>query len=382
LVADQANELIVDANSAIIANNANSAVEKVTDLAKIIFEIDPFAPKELPVGWEAILSAWLHGDAMADIGGDDRNQVLNFVEEGLVYKLPWGIEALRVRAEANLDVIGDPMMAMTIQDFDVGHLAPALETGTLNRSAAILIQAGFSSRTASLKIIANTNATFENATELARWLCSEEITVLTDNPDWPTRETRNLWLEFQQSYSPTINKIWTKQTLDCQVNWNEGIQNAAPNQPFRIEIGESDSLLVMSPAMEPLGQLVGSFTGTSIGLVRGRSLGVGDELRLEYFGPSRLICTYPTGKYVSAVEFGRYLRKVFPSIKTTASGTFLHRGADGVERKRSTRYTFPPLPTARRQIEAHMGQKIPWTQELPDWEDRVLDNRVEGDTPF
>jgi len=291
LVANQANQLIVEANAAIIINDVDNAVEKVTDLAKIIFEIDPFAPKELPESWEAILSAWLRGNTLADIGGDDRNRVLTFIEEGLVYKLPWGIEALRVRAEANLDIVGDPIAAMTIQDFEVGLLAPALETGTLNRSAAILIQAGFSSRTASLKIIADTNATFENAIELAAWLRSEEIMALTNNAVWPTRETRNLWLEFRQSYSPANNKIWRKQTLDCPVIWNEGIPNPAQNQPFRIKSGEGESLLVMSPSMEPLGRLVGSFTKTSIGVVHGKSFGQGDELRLEYFGPSSLMRT-------------------------------------------------------------------------------------------
>ena len=28
-----------------------------------------------------------------------------FIEEGLIYKLPWGLEAIRVRAQANEDVV-------------------------------------------------------------------------------------------------------------------------------------------------------------------------------------------------------------------------------------------------------------------------------------
>jgi hypothetical protein len=126
---------------------------------------------------------------------------------------------------------------------------------------------------------------------LAAWLSSEEITTLTNNEVWPTRETRNLWLEFRQSYSPANNKIWRKQTLDCPVIWNEGIQNPVANQSFRIKSGEDRSLLVMSPSIELLGRLVGSFTETSSGVIHGKSIGPGDELRLEYFGPSNLIRT-------------------------------------------------------------------------------------------
>lgn len=288
LVAEQANDLIVGANGAIIAADDDRAIEIVIELAEIIFAIVPFTPKELPEEWKIILTTWLRGNTLANVGGDDRNQVLTFVEEALVYKLPWGIEALRVRAEANSDTIGDQLEGMTIDDFEVGLLAPALETGTLNRSATLLMQAGFSSRTAALKVVVETNATFENAHELKAWLHSEEIVALTANTEWPTVETRNLWLEFQQGYSPASNRVWKKWVLDCPVDWNEGVLAPEVDRSFRIHRSVDGILQVLSPSMETLGQLTGTFVEIPIGLIRGKSLGTDDVLRIEYFGPLEL----------------------------------------------------------------------------------------------
>lgn len=91
---------------------------------------------------------------------------------------------------------------------------------------------------------------------------------------------------------------------------------------------------------------------------------------------------YPAGKYTSSTELGRYLKKVFPSIGTTQSGTFQHWGADGVEMRRSTRYSFPPLEIARSMFGTHMGQAVPWTRELTDWHDVREGDGAEDDTPF
>jgi hypothetical protein len=288
LIADQANELIVSANGSIIAGENDRAIENIIKLAEIIFAIEPFVPKEKPNEWRAILSAWLRGETLAGVGGKNRNQVLTFVEEALVYKLPWGIEALRVRAEANSDIIGDELEGMTIDDFEVGLVAPALETGTLNRSAALLMQAGFSSRTASLKIIADTGATFDNAHELKAWLHSEEVVALTGIAEWPTVETRRLWLEFWRGYLPESNRVWKKQVLYSKVVWNEGVQVPLIGEALRIQDIGGGRFQVASPSLEVLGQLIGSYAGLPIGLLRGTSIGLGDVLSIEYFGPLEL----------------------------------------------------------------------------------------------
>jgi hypothetical protein len=97
--APAANGLLIDVNYHIMTGNNEGAITAFTKLANIIFAIAPFVPNPLPQNWEAVLRAWLSGETMADVAEDD-GDALRFVEDGLIYKLPWGMEALRVRAEA------------------------------------------------------------------------------------------------------------------------------------------------------------------------------------------------------------------------------------------------------------------------------------------
>ena len=45
-------------------------------------------------------------------GYGQESETLDFIEGGLVYRLPWAMEAVRVRAEANGDVVGDNGLAL------------------------------------------------------------------------------------------------------------------------------------------------------------------------------------------------------------------------------------------------------------------------------
>ena len=117
----------------------------------MIFAIPPFIPDPFPENLPNVLRTWLSGEAIADVAAANSGNVLRFVENGLFYKLPWGMEAIRVRAQANSDDVGGELGHMTIDDFEVGLAVPAIETGCLNRSAAILMQAGFNSRLAAIE---------------------------------------------------------------------------------------------------------------------------------------------------------------------------------------------------------------------------------------
>lgn len=113
---------------------------------------------------------------------------LQFIEGGLGYRLPWAMEALRVRAAANGDTVGMP--ALALEDYELGLAVPAVETGTMNRSASILIQAGFNSRQAAIKAVTDTAANFTNGAELRDWLRSPGLAVYSAQPNWPTAEAR------------------------------------------------------------------------------------------------------------------------------------------------------------------------------------------------
>jgi hypothetical protein len=72
----------------------------------------------------------------------------------------------------------------------IGLAVPAVETGTLNRCATILTQAGFASRHGAIKAVEDTGATFTTAPELAFWLNSDEIEELSERADWPSTQTK------------------------------------------------------------------------------------------------------------------------------------------------------------------------------------------------
>ncbi|TSA58584.1 MAG: DEAD/DEAH box helicase, partial [Methylophilaceae bacterium] len=139
-----------------------------------------------------------------------------FIEEGLIYRLPWGLEAIRVRAQANQDVIADGAI---IDDYEVGLVVPAIESGTLNRSAALLMQAGFNSRKAAIQAVRSTNATFTNSRQFKRWLTSDEVFDLASRFDWPTPETSTLWWKFVEEYQPTSESTWNVVNEYIPVVW-------------------------------------------------------------------------------------------------------------------------------------------------------------------
>ena len=57
-------------------------------------------------------------------------------------------------------------MDLSLNDFESTPAVSAVETGTLNLSASVLIQAGFASRLAAIKAVNDTAANFSNSTEL------------------------------------------------------------------------------------------------------------------------------------------------------------------------------------------------------------------------
>jgi hypothetical protein len=135
----------------------------------LAFAFYPFVPDPMPDDWRNVLRAWLLGRPLATMAVGHESETLQFVEGGLVFRLPWALEAIRDRAATH----GDTVNGLAITDFELGHAVSAVETGTLNRSASILIQAAFNSRLAAIKAV--TGATFGNGQELRQWLASKDV---------------------------------------------------------------------------------------------------------------------------------------------------------------------------------------------------------------
>ncbi len=283
-IAADANVLLIQANAAILAGDGEQAVTALTSLAEALFRIAPFTPDPLPANWREILRAWLLGQPLAILAHDDPD-VLRFVEGGLIYRLPWGMEALRVRAEA----LGEEVYpGLTFSDFETGLAVPAVETGTLNRSGAVLMQAGFTSRLAAIKAVMETNATFDGYQGLREWLNSENVIVLSRKDNWPTLETAEMWRSFVASFVPIEKAVWKDWNWLPSVAWDEG-KTPPAYSPVRVVTSPDGSVdWVLSPDHEILGYLANRLNTGRKGLVKATVDADRTRLNISYIGPADL----------------------------------------------------------------------------------------------
>lgn len=276
------NDLLIKANAHLLEDDAEGFVTTITAIAEHVFPISPFTPEKLPDNWRDILQAWLLGQPLAAVAEGQEADTLQFVEGGLVYRLPWAMEAIRVRGLANNDAIGDD--GLHLEDFELGLAVSAVETGATQRPASILIQAGFSSRLAAIKAVNDTDARFTNGRGLQRWLASDAVQGLSQRPDWPTAETATMWKAFVESYAPHATATWTDRNYWATANWTQ----AAPAAGTPIRLHHLDGRVVILSADGGLiGDVNVALNPARRGLLRAES-GNGRRIELSYLGPEDL----------------------------------------------------------------------------------------------
>jgi len=281
-IAADVNLLLIQANGGILGGDAEAAITAITSIAERVFAFYPFMPDPMPDNWREILRVWLLGQPVAAIAAGQESETLQFIEGGLVYRLPWAIEAIRVRAVANGDTVND----ILLQDHELGLAVPAVETGTLNRSASILIQAGFNSRLAAIKAVTDTGATFQSGPGLRQWLNSQTVDTWSNEPDWPTAETKAMWTAFAQSFIPRENITWSDRRYWAQVTWF----GAPLSRGTPVHIHEwADEPYVLSADGMPLGTLNAVLNPARAGLVRAQVAQDVSRIDISYLGPNDLV---------------------------------------------------------------------------------------------
>lgn len=283
-IAVEANLLLVQANGAIVADDLEAAITSIIALAERVFTFYPFAPDPLPANWPEILRTWLLGQSIANITAGRESETLQFVEQGLVYRLPWAMEAIRVRATANGDRIDGS--DFTIEDFELGYAVTAIETGTLNRSAAILIQAGFDTRLAAIKAINDTGATFQTSHEFREWLNSEAVNTLSKQPNWPTLETKVMWTNFLHNFNPMANGTWSNRQYWTNVTWFG--EPPQPGTPVQIHHWNEQPYVLSSDGSQ-LGILQNALNPARTGLLRAQVAQDVTRIDISYLGPDDIV---------------------------------------------------------------------------------------------
>lgn len=204
------NQLLLEANTAFTQGRNDEAIAAVLAFARIAFTIEPFAPDELPDGWENIATDWILGRSMADLAGGMEAKTVAFIDAALVYRLVWALEAVRVRASVTGEIEDDEC---------AGRAALAVETGTPDCCAALLIQFGVPSRIAAIKAVRDCAPGFTDASGLREWLRSELVTELMRDPKWPTEETASMWREFCDNQHNGASGRWDITPFQTPVAW-------------------------------------------------------------------------------------------------------------------------------------------------------------------
>ncbi|PCI85480.1 MAG: DEAD/DEAH box helicase [Hyphomicrobiales bacterium] len=274
---------LVRANHSLQHGSFDEAIESITQFAEILFTISPFTPKDQPENWRDVLAAWLKGGDISELVGSDDPEILKFIEEGLIYKLPWGMEAVRVRGTAHEDVIVDNF---TMADYELGTAVVAVETGTLNVSAAVLMKAGFSSRSGSILAVTKGNADFSTLKEMADWLETELMQELSKNENWPTVETHELWMKFVANHQAGNGQSWKKIYNNIAVSWSN--KNPPMSGTIVRLATNGDETIVLRPDFEPIGILKKRIRVNLVGYCRATVAENNMTVDVTFLGPMKL----------------------------------------------------------------------------------------------
>jgi superfamily II DNA/RNA helicase len=238
------NAALSAADAAIRLGQHETCITSLLDLAELVFKVEPFIPHPFPESWKEIARGWFEGQVLGDLQGisEDAN---SFVEDGLVYKLAWAAEAIRVRSRANEEgVFGDrpsPVVA-------------AIETGTVSIPESLLLQSGLSSRVAARKAIQEVGGSFEDVIGMWLWLYSTPVREASAIQDWPTPDTRSSWLEFINSQRLARDVQLDIKELELSASFNSTEDQPQIGASLMVrQTGSGEVLKIYTPEMVDLG---------------------------------------------------------------------------------------------------------------------------------
>lgn len=268
-------EATVQAEAALDDGHSGEAAGLILQIARTIFGLRQFHP-ETKLVWEPVLAHWIAGRALNELG-EASVEVAQFIEADLIYRLVWGIEASRVYEAAQGNMLADAL---------TGTAAMAIETGTLSRSAAILIRSGFDHRLAAIAATEITGAAFDSAAGMREWLDGLPPEITTDH-SWPTTDSHAAWQEFASRSAQFRSRRWVRQTHTVNdVSW----YSEAPPAASWLRVTDSDDtrIALWSPGFDALGHANVALNSSREGVLHARRSTSTQGIDLHYRGPRDL----------------------------------------------------------------------------------------------
>jgi hypothetical protein len=246
--------LLTDAEQAVVDGDAARVTERAGDLAAVLFGTYPFRPGTLgdewpEQQWRSYINVWLTGRRLAEVADPDG---IAFVQDGIVYRLVWGVEAARVTLES--------LGFLDSESDDVnGRLALCLTYGVPNITAALLLQAGLESRPLACRIVSELELEFTDRGGMQPWL--SRVRAGGVMPPSLTEDEQSAWDRFAGHVRRQATP-WRRTTGTYDVAW------ASSNAP---EVGEhvrversQNGCDVMTFDFETLGTATGDLDATGV----------------------------------------------------------------------------------------------------------------------
>jgi superfamily II DNA/RNA helicase len=266
------NAALVDANEAMQNGKDALCIEAVLKIAERIFDVEPFRPRALPEKWKEIVIGWLAGSPMSSLQSISED-VPMFIEDAIVYRLVWALEAIRVRSRANNEgIFGD----------NPSPIVAAIETGTLSITEAILLQTGLGSRIAASKSLADFPAQFETVREMRKWLFSDPVVEATKSDSWPTPESRHAWLDYIESQRAAYRNKWSVSEQAIPVSFIGSVKKG--EYVFVWQPPDNPTIHVFTPELIDVGKSDNHFESWATPWALGRVIDK-DTVKIRYVGP-------------------------------------------------------------------------------------------------
>lgn len=265
------------AEEGLAAGNLDQAAAGVVEIARLLGTVPPFAFENRTAGWEEVLAAWVRGDPI--VGPTltmEPGDSVAFVQHDVVYRLVWGVEAIRFHAAQK-----DPTMVEGL----TGSVASALTYGVPSPAAVVLAQAGLPSREMMKHLLAVFPAAFTTTDGMRLWL--GEHREMSESPGfWPDAATAAMWGTFVRRWADARPAEWSDRRAEVAVQWDPGVDPPTPGSPVCLVQDSADGVTyVCDVSLSPLGHLPSPMVGGPRGAVNARVGSGRDELVIDYFGP-------------------------------------------------------------------------------------------------
>jgi superfamily II DNA/RNA helicase len=205
---DQLHALLSAAEGSLAANDTAEAGRQTALAAEILFKIGPFSPGDSVGDLAALLSHWLSGEPLSAY--PDKSAV-GFIQEHIVYRLVWAVEASRLHLQHLMVGLGEPPGNV---------LAMCLTYGVSSEKAALLMQGGVRRRSVAVAAALVLGPEVTDFGSLRSWLRGLREGKVKQ-PMWGSADEQREWDGFLARFDHRNHRQRKSKSVTLRVWWQK-----------------------------------------------------------------------------------------------------------------------------------------------------------------